>query len=61
MNPLIKEVGSLFGVLEDSDYVHNLLVKAIDDYASLQTKATQSNEEVIIKTMIDKCFLENTF
>ncbi|BFG19674.1 hypothetical protein CerSpe_059480 [Prunus speciosa] len=37
--------GSLFDVSEDSDYVHTLLAKAIDEYASLKSKAAESRTE----------------
>ena len=61
---------SLFNVSEDSDYVHTLLAKAIDEYAALRTKAAESNEvalqmdprlEAIVERMIDKCILESKF
>lgn len=62
--------GSLFNVSEDSDYVHTLLAKAIDEYAALRTKAAESNEEAlqmdprleaIVERMLDKCILESKF
>ncbi|MCL7040937.1 hypothetical protein MKW94_014445, partial [Papaver nudicaule] len=37
--------GPLFDVSEDSDYVHAILAKAIDEYAILKTKAAESNQE----------------
>ncbi|VVA90001.1 unnamed protein product [Arabis nemorensis] len=54
--------GSLFDVSEDSDYVHTLLAKAIDEYAILRSKAAESNEvvdidprlEAIVERMLDK-------
>ncbi|ERN01812.1 26S proteasome non-ATPase regulatory subunit 1 homolog A [Amborella trichopoda] len=62
--------GPLFNVSEDSDYVHTLLAKAIDEYASLRTKAAESHEEVakvdprleaIVERMLDKCILDGKF
>ena len=62
--------GSSFNVSEDSDYVHTLLAKAIDEYAALRTKVAESNEEAlqmdprleaIVERMIDKCILESKF
>ncbi|XP_043719493.1 26S proteasome non-ATPase regulatory subunit 1 homolog A-like isoform X2 [Telopea speciosissima] len=56
--------GPLFDVSEDSDYVHTLLAKAIDEYASLKSKAAESSEdaekldprlETIVERMLDKC------
>ena len=70
MNPLIKDAGRFFIVSKDPDYVHNLLVRAIDEYATLRTKAAESNEEAlqmdprleaIVERMIDKCILESKF
>ncbi|GLJ52933.1 hypothetical protein SUGI_1127550 [Cryptomeria japonica] len=60
---------SLFNVSEDSDYVHALLAKAIDEYATLRTKATESKESVeidprlesIVERMLNKCILEGKF
>ncbi|KAF8392031.1 hypothetical protein HHK36_022371 [Tetracentron sinense] len=55
--------GPLFDVAEDSDYVHSLLAKAIDEYASLESKVAESNEaaekvdprlEAIVERMLDK-------
>lgn len=54
--------GPLFDVSEDSDYVHTLLAKAIDEYASLNSK--EQNRETtkvdprlvaIVERMLDKC------
>ncbi|KAJ8620332.1 hypothetical protein MRB53_028861 [Persea americana] len=62
--------GPLFDVLEDSDYVHTLLVKAIDEYASLKFKAVESNEaatevdprlEAIVERMLDKCISDGRY
>ncbi|KAF5738512.1 26S proteasome non-ATPase regulatory subunit 1 A [Tripterygium wilfordii] len=61
--------GSLFDVSEDSDYVHTLLAKAIDEYASLKTKAAESNDvvnidprlEAIVERMLDKCILDGKY
>ncbi|GER50067.1 26S proteasome non-ATPase regulatory subunit [Striga asiatica] len=55
--------GSLFDISEDSDYVHTLLAKAIDEYASLKTKKDEAKDsavidprlEVIVERMLDKC------
>ncbi|KAI7988944.1 hypothetical protein LOK49_LG13G01030 [Camellia lanceoleosa] len=38
-------VGPMFDVSEDSDYVHTLLAKAIDEYVSVKSKAAESNDE----------------
>ncbi|MBA0556171.1 hypothetical protein Golob_026296, partial [Gossypium lobatum] len=55
--------GPLFDVSEDSDYVHTLLSKAIDEYASLRSKAAESSAEVasvdprleaIVERMLDR-------
>ncbi|XP_030974291.1 26S proteasome non-ATPase regulatory subunit 1 homolog A [Quercus lobata] len=62
--------GSLFDVSEDSDYVHTLLAKAIDEYANLKTKAAESNDEVakvdprleaIVERMLDKCIADGKY
>ncbi|KAL1807180.1 hypothetical protein ACET3Z_030248 [Daucus carota] len=61
--------GPLFDVSEDSDYVHTLLAKAIDEYASLKTKAAESNKaadidprlEAIVERMLDKCILDGRY
>ncbi|KAG7995508.1 hypothetical protein I3843_01G113100 [Carya illinoinensis] len=62
--------GSLFDVSEDSDYVHTLLAKAIDEYASLKTKAAESNAEsakvdprleAIVERMLDKCIADGKY
>ncbi|XP_062109118.1 26S proteasome non-ATPase regulatory subunit 1 homolog A [Humulus lupulus] len=62
--------GSLFDVSEDSDYVHTLLAKAIDEYASLKSKATESNDEAtkvdprleaIVERMLNKCILDGKY
>ncbi|XP_057960156.1 26S proteasome non-ATPase regulatory subunit 1 homolog A [Malania oleifera] len=62
--------GPLFDVSEDSDYVHTLLAKAIDEYASLKTKAAESNDEAakvdprleaIVERMLDKCILDGRY
>ncbi|KAM7461904.1 hypothetical protein LguiA_030025 [Lonicera macranthoides] len=63
--------GPLFDVSEDSDYVHTLLAKAIDEYASLRTKAAESNDEAaanidprleaIVERMLDKCILDGRY
>ncbi|GJY52823.1 26S proteasome non-ATPase regulatory subunit 1 homolog A [Tanacetum coccineum] len=62
--------GSLFDVSEDSDYVHTLLAKAIDEYASVRTKAAESKEETadvdprleaIVERMLDKCITDGKY
>ncbi|KAF8388402.1 hypothetical protein HHK36_027070 [Tetracentron sinense] len=62
--------GPLFDVSEDSDYVHTLLAKAIDEYANLKSKAAESNEEeakvdprleAIVERMLDKCILDGKY
>ncbi|XP_024985241.1 26S proteasome non-ATPase regulatory subunit 1 homolog A-like [Cynara cardunculus var. scolymus] len=62
--------GSLFDVSEDSDYVHTLLAKAIDEYATLKTKAAESKEEssdvdprleAIVERMLDKCITDGKY
>ncbi|KAK9288206.1 hypothetical protein L1049_016655 [Liquidambar formosana] len=61
---------SLFDVSEDSDYVHTLLAKAIDEYASLKSKAAESNDEAakvdprleaIVERMLDKCIMDGRY
>ncbi|THG08832.1 hypothetical protein TEA_017858 [Camellia sinensis var. sinensis] len=54
--------GPLFDVSKDSDYIHTLLAKAIDQYASLKSKVAESNDEnkmdpqleAIVERMLDK-------
>ncbi|GLT68610.1 hypothetical protein SLA2020_408220 [Shorea laevis] len=62
--------GSLFDVSEDSDYVHTLLAKAIDEYANLRSKAAESNDEAakvdprleaIVERMLDKCIADGKY
>lgn len=62
--------GPLFDVSEDSDYVHTLLAKAIDEYASLKTKAAESSDEsavidprleAIVERMLDKCIIDGKY
>ncbi|XP_009379347.2 26S proteasome non-ATPase regulatory subunit 1 homolog A [Pyrus x bretschneideri] len=62
--------GSLFDVSEDSDYVHTLLAKAIDEYASLKSKAAESNAEAanvdprleaIVERMLNKCIVDGKY
>ncbi|KAK4478284.1 hypothetical protein RD792_017573 [Penstemon davidsonii] len=58
--------GPLFDVSEDSDYINTLLAKALDEYASLKTKAAEMNEsavvdprlEAIVERMLDKCIAD---
>ncbi|KAK2643941.1 hypothetical protein Ddye_019136 [Dipteronia dyeriana] len=61
---------SLFDVSEDSDYVHTLLAKAIDEYASIKSKAAESNDEAanvdprleaIVERMLDKCIMDGKY
>ncbi|XP_047333495.1 26S proteasome non-ATPase regulatory subunit 1 homolog A-like [Impatiens glandulifera] len=62
--------GSLFDISEDSDYVHTLLAKAIDEYASHKTKIAESigdkesvdpKLEAIVERMLDKCILDGKY
>ncbi|CBI29040.3 hypothetical protein VitviT2T_016016 [Vitis vinifera] len=61
--------GPLFDVSEDSDYVHTLLAKAIDEYASLKSRAGESNDEAlvdprleaIVERMLDKCIVDGRY
>ncbi|XP_050372736.1 26S proteasome non-ATPase regulatory subunit 1 homolog A-like [Argentina anserina] len=62
--------GPLFDVSEDSYYIHTLLAKAIDEYASLKCKAAQSNAEAanvdprleaIVERMLNKCILDGKY
>ncbi|CAL1384481.1 unnamed protein product [Linum trigynum] len=62
--------GSMFDVSEDSDYVHTLLAKAIDEYASLKTKASECSADVesidprleaIVERMLDKCITDGKY
>ncbi|KAE8717553.1 26S proteasome non-ATPase regulatory subunit 1-like protein B [Hibiscus syriacus] len=62
--------GPLFDVSEDSDYVHTLLSKAIDEYVSLRSKAAESSDEsakvdprleAIVERMLDKCIVDGKY
>ncbi|KAA8527935.1 hypothetical protein F0562_035196 [Nyssa sinensis] len=62
--------GPLFDVSEDSDYVHTLLAKAIDEYASLKSKAAESSDEgarvdprleAIVERMLDTCIMDGRY
>ncbi|KAI3844919.1 hypothetical protein MKX03_020959 [Papaver bracteatum] len=62
--------GPLFDVSEDSDYVHAILAKAIDEYAVFKTKAAELNQEAekvdprleaIVERMLWKCILDQKF
>ncbi|KAK8579416.1 hypothetical protein V6N13_142625 [Hibiscus sabdariffa] len=62
--------GPLFDISEDSDYVHTLLAKAIDEYASLRSKAAESSDkaaevdlrlEAIVERMLDKCIIDGKY
>ncbi|KAI3971480.1 hypothetical protein MKW92_033651 [Papaver armeniacum] len=63
--------GQLFDVSEDSDYVHAILAKAIDEYAIFKAKAApESNQkaakvdprlEVIVERMLWKCISDQKY
>ncbi|KAG5396556.1 hypothetical protein IGI04_018370 [Brassica rapa subsp. trilocularis] len=61
--------GAFFDVSEDTDYVHTLLAKAIDEYASLRSKAVESSEmvdidprlEAIVERMLGKCITDGKY
>ncbi|CAH8256564.1 unnamed protein product [Arabidopsis lyrata] len=62
--------GSLFAVLDESDYFNTLLAKAIDEYASLRWKAIELNEmvvdidhrlEAIVEQMLEKCISDGKY
>lgn len=62
--------GPLFDVSEDSDYIHTLLAKAIDEYANLKTKVAEANDEsavidprleAIVERMLDKCIVDGKY
>ncbi|CAM8903056.1 unnamed protein product [Rhodiola kirilowii] len=62
--------GPLFDVSEDSDYVHTLLAKAIDEYASIKAKSFESSElaatvdprlETIVERMLAKCIADGRY
>ncbi|KAJ8540410.1 hypothetical protein K7X08_030329 [Anisodus acutangulus] len=62
--------GPLFDVTEDSDYVHTVLAKALDEYASQKTKAAESNDEAakvdprleaIVERMLEKCIVDKKY
>ncbi|EOA34152.1 hypothetical protein CARUB_v10021654mg [Capsella rubella] len=65
------KAGSLFDVLDESDYFHTLLAKAIDEYASLRLKADELNEyetvdidhrlEAIVEKMMEKCISDGKY
>ncbi|PHU18393.1 26S proteasome non-ATPase regulatory subunit 1 [Capsicum chinense] len=59
--------GTLFDVNEDSDYVHTVLAKALDEYASHRNRAAESNDEAanvdprleaIVERMLEKCIVD---
>ncbi|TQD91956.1 hypothetical protein C1H46_022472 [Malus baccata] len=63
-------VGSLFDASEDSGYVHTRLAKAIDEYASLKSKAAESSAEAanvdprleaIAERMLNKCIMDGKY
>ncbi|KAH0674616.1 hypothetical protein KY284_025703 [Solanum tuberosum] len=62
--------GPLFDVNEESDYVHTVLAKALDEYASHKTKAAESNDEAvkvdprleaIVERMLEKCIVDRKY
>ncbi|CDY60623.1 BnaAnng17060D [Brassica napus] len=61
--------GAFFDVSEDTDYVHTLLAKAIDEYAILRSKAVESSEmvdidprlEAIVERMLGKCITDGKY
>ncbi|KAF0930614.1 hypothetical protein E2562_033811 [Oryza meyeriana var. granulata] len=62
--------GPLFDVSDDSDYAHALLAKALDEYASIKTKASKGTEdeqnvdsrlEAIVERMLEKCILDGKY
>ncbi|KAF6144295.1 hypothetical protein GIB67_024522 [Kingdonia uniflora] len=62
--------GPLFDVSEDSDYVHTLIAKAIDEYAIFKSKAAESNQgaslvdprlEAIVERMLNKCISDGKY
>ncbi|WOH08273.1 hypothetical protein DCAR_0727711 [Daucus carota subsp. sativus] len=61
--------GPLFDISEDTEYVHTLLAKAIDEYASLLNKAVEfvkvveidTRLEAIVERMLDKCILDGRY
>ncbi|CAM0910956.1 unnamed protein product [Alopecurus aequalis] len=62
--------GPLFDVSEDSDYANTLLARALDEYASIRSKASKATEEeemmdprleVIVERMLDKCILDGKY
>ncbi|KAK8635262.1 hypothetical protein V6N13_023139 [Hibiscus sabdariffa] len=61
--------GPLFDVSEDSAYVHTLVAKAIDQYASLRSKTADSSDvaavhprlEEIVDMMLDKCIMDGKY
>ncbi|KAL4291318.1 hypothetical protein GQ457_14G013450 [Hibiscus cannabinus] len=61
--------GPLFDVSEDSAYVHSLVAKAIDEYASLRSKTADSSDvaavhprlEEIVDMMLDKCIMDGKY
>ncbi|XP_026412385.1 26S proteasome non-ATPase regulatory subunit 1 homolog A-like [Papaver somniferum] len=62
--------GELFDVSEDSDYVHAILAKAIDEYAIFKKAAAETNQEadkvdprleVIVDRMLRKCISDQKY
>lgn len=59
--------GPLFDVSQDSDYVHTLLAKAIDEYASFKSKAADESIKVdprleaIVERLLDKCIVDGKY
>ncbi|XP_039055605.1 26S proteasome non-ATPase regulatory subunit 1 homolog A-like [Hibiscus syriacus] len=62
--------GPLFDISEESDYVHTLLAKAIDEYTSVRSKAAESSDkaaeidhrlEAIVERMLDNCIVDGKY
>ncbi|AQK46011.1 26S proteasome non-ATPase regulatory subunit 1 homolog B [Zea mays] len=62
--------GPLFDVSDDSDYAHALLAKALDEYASIKTRALKATEEeenidprleAIVERMLEKCIFDGKY
>ncbi|AES68541.2 26S proteasome regulatory subunit rpn2, putative [Medicago truncatula] len=58
--------GPLFDVSQDSDHVHTLLAKAIDEYAIFKSKADDSIKvdprmEVIVERLLNKCIVDGKY
>ncbi|XP_047312220.1 26S proteasome non-ATPase regulatory subunit 1 homolog A-like [Impatiens glandulifera] len=60
--------GPLFDVTEDSDYVHTLLAKIIEEYVSIRSNPSVSNQyvmdlrlEKIVEIMLDNCISDGKY